>query len=552
MTEDLKAQRDRYIAFSLAAADLLIEVGSDFRIVKTIGATQALLSGMAEGVVGREVCDIFIATDRAFARHLLTKAQTVGRIEPCGLNLEQTAGPPLLVNMGACYLGTGDGNTFISLTVLSDGVMAQAEQGQKPGESGGLLNLEAYLGFARKKIGIKGETAPKNLKLVRVRGLSQAMRQLPAAQSELLLGEISSVLRAQSMGGSAAARLSDEAFSYMPSAKGESASPDAISRDIRAAAVAVGLTEDSLTPSVMNLELSTGNLDEDSIAKALQYVLTDFCKPERSPISSLAQGLKSAMAETVQHFDSIRALIDGNKYTLFYQPVVRLSDRTTHHYEALLRFADGRTPFDTIRLSEQLGLVQDFDLAVAKKAIETLKQRTDVTIAINLSGLSVQSDIFREHLRHLLGSASVIGQRLMFELTESNAIDDLEAAGTFLRWLRRTGYRVCLDDFGSGAATYTYLRNFDVDFVKIDGPFLREARDNPRQRALIRSVSHLCRELDTQVVAEMIEDEAMAKLCQEMSIGFGQGYYFGKPKPDIDTPKELIVGRRKGFTESWG
>ncbi len=548
MTDDLKTQRDRYIAFSLAAADLLIEVDSDFRIVKTIGATQALLSGLAEGVIGREVCDVFIATDRAFARHLLIKAQTVGRIEPCGLNLEQNQGPPLLVNMGACYLGTGDGNTFISLTVLSDGVMAQAE----PGQSGGLLNLDAYLGFARKKIGIKGETAPKNLKLVRVRGLSQAMRQLPAAQSELLLGEISSVLRAQSMGGSAAARLSDEAFSYMPSPKGESASPEAISRDIRAAAVAVGLAADSLTPSVMNLELSTGNLDEDSIAKALQYVLNDFCKPERSPISSLAQGLKSAMAETVQHFDSIRALIDSNKYTLFYQPVVRLDDRSTHHHEALLRFADGRTPFDTIRLSEQLGLVQDFDLAVAKKAIETLKLRTDVTIAINLSGLSIQSDIFREHLRHLLASASSIGQRLMFELTESNAIDDLEAAGTFLRWLRRADYRVCLDDFGSGAATYTYLRNFDVDFVKIDGPFLREARDNPRQRALIRSVSHLCRELDTHVVAEMIEDEAMAKLCQEMSIGFGQGYHFGKPKPEIDAPKELVVGRRKGFSESWG
>ena len=548
MTEDLKTQRDRYIAFSLAAADLLIEVDSDFRIVKTIGATQALLSGMAGKAIGREVCDVFVAEDRAFARHLLTKAQTIGRIEPCGLNLHQAEGPALLVNMGACFLGTGDGNTFVSLTVLSDGVMAQTD----PRQSGGLLNLDAYLGFAKKKIGIKGETAPKDLKLVRVRGLSQAMRQLPAGQSELLLGEISAVLRAQSLGGNTAARLSDEAFSYIPSGKGAAASPEAISRDIRAAAVAVGLPEDSLTPSVMNLELSTGNLDEDSVAKALHYVLHDFCKPERSPISSLAQGLKSAMAETVQHFDSIRALIDSLKYTLFYQPVVRLDDRSTHHYEALLRFADGRTPFDTIRLSEQLGLVQDFDLAVAKKAIETLTQRTDVTIAINLSGLSIQSDIFREHLRHLLSQAASIGQRLMFELTESNAIDDLEAAGAFLRWLRRADYRVCLDDFGSGAATYTYLRNFDVDFVKIDGPFLREARDNPRQRALIRSVSHLCRELDTQVVAEMIEDEAMAKLCQEMSIGFGQGYLFGKPKPEIDMPKELVVGRRKGFSETWG
>jgi EAL domain-containing protein (putative c-di-GMP-specific phosphodiesterase class I) len=551
MTDDLKAQRDRYIAFSLAAADLLIEVDSDFRIVRTIGATQALLSGVAGNVVGHEVCDIFIITDRAFARHLLNRARSMGRIEPCGLNLQQAEGPPLLVNMGACYLGTDGGSTFLSLTVLSDGVMAQTGA-QTTDSQSGLLDLDSYLNFAKKKIGIKGETAPKDLKLVRVAGLSQAMRKLPAAQSELLMGEISSVLRAQAVGGSAAAQLSEEAFSYMPSPKGDGATPDAISRDIRAAAVAVGLPEDSLTPSVLNLELSTGNLDQDSIAKALQYVLSDFCKPERSPISSLAQGLKTAMAETVQHFDSIRSLIDSNKYTLFYQPVVRLDDRTTHHYEALLRFADGRAPFDTIRLSEQLGLVQDFDLAVAKKAVETLKQRADVTVAINLSGLSIQNDQFREHLRRLLGAASGVGQRLMFELTESNAIEDIESAATFLRWLRRTGYRVCLDDFGAGAATYTYLRHFDVDFVKIDGPFLKDARDNPRQRALVRSVSHLCRELHTEVVAEMIEDEAMATLCKDMGIGFGQGYLFGKPKAQIDEPKSLIVGKRRGVIETWG
>lgn len=366
------------------------------------------------------------------------------------------------------------------------------------------------------------------------------------------MGEISSVLRAQAVGGSAAARLSEEAFSYIPSPKGEGASPEALSRDIRAAAVAVGLPEDSLAPSVLNLELSTGNLDQNSIARALQYVLTDFCKPEHSPSSSLAQGLKAAMAETVQHFDNIRALIDNQKYTLFYQPVVRLDDRTTHHYEALLRFADGRAPFDTIRLSEQLGFVQDFDLAVAKKALETLTRRDDVTIAINLSGLSIQGDPFREHLRQLLSAASGVGQRLMFELTESNAIEDIEAAATFLRWLRRTGYRVCLDDFGAGAATYTYLRNFDVDFVKIDGPFIKDARNNPRQRALVRSVSHLCSDLNTAVVAEMIEDEAMADLCQDMGIGFGQGYLFGRPKAQIDEPKPLVVGKRRGVIESWG
>jgi EAL domain-containing protein (putative c-di-GMP-specific phosphodiesterase class I) len=139
----------------------------------------------------------------------------------------------------------------------------------------------------------------------------------------------------------------------------------------------------------------------------------------------------------------------------------------------------------------------------------------------------------------------------MFELTESNAVEDMEAASVILKWLRRTGFAVCLDDFGAGAAAYSYLRNFDVDYVKIDGPFLKAAKENPRQRALIRSIAGLCKELNSHVIAEMIEDEEMAQMCAGLGITYGQGFLFGKPKPQFDAPREVMNGRRKGFTESW-
>ncbi len=303
---------------------------------------------------------------------------------------------------------------------------------------------------------------------------------------------------------------------------------------------------------MMSLKLSVGNLDQDAVARALNYALTNYCKTEGRPISNLQQGLESAMAETIQHFDSIRSVIDGNEFSLFYQPVVALADRTIHHYEALMRFPDGRKPYDIIRMSEQLGLVQEFDLAVTQKALAALRQHTEVCVAINLSGLSVQSDSFREQLRQLVMPFKGIETRLMFELTESNAVEDMESAATFLKWLRRTGFAVCLDDFGAGAAAYSYLRNFDVDYVKIDGPFLKAARDNSRERALIRSIAGLCKELKSHVIAEMVEDETMAGMCGELGITYGQGFHFGKPKPQFDTPREGALGRRKGLVEGWG
>ncbi len=546
MSDDLKSQRDRYIAFSLAAADLLIEVGADMRIYKTIGATQALLSGLANEVIGRDVCTVFSGSDEVFARRLLQRARKTGRIEPCSLHLDQGDNPPLLVNMGACFLADCDNHTFITLTVLSDMVMMTTGI-----DASGLHDKDSFTAVAEKAM--MRANGPKEMKLVRISGLVRAMRDLPPAKADLLVSEIGACLRTQSLGG-AAGRLSDDTFSYIASGKGDVTATETITKDIAAAAKAAGLPEGALQPSVINLELNTGNLDAESVTRALQYALGNFAGSEGTPAASLEQSLKAAMAETVQHFDTIRALLDGDKHHLVYQPVVKLSDRTIHHYEALLRFPDGRTPYDTIRLSEQLGLVQDFDLAVARKTIDMLNLRTDISIAINLSGSSAQNEIFRERLRQLVMPFRDISERLMFELTESEAIEDMDAAGNFLRWLRRTGFKVCLDDFGAGASTYNYLRRFDVDFVKIDGPFLREARDNPRQRALIRSVANLCRELHSEVVAEMIEDEEMARLCHDMGIGYGQGFHLGKPKAEIEAPRGApqFVVRRRGVVEGWG
>ncbi len=552
MSDDYKRQRDRYMAFSLAAADLLIEAGPDLKIVQTIGASQALLGHLGD-LKGRDIVDAFAPSDRTFARHLLQRALRAGRIEPCGLHLDQKSGTPLLVNLGACHLPT-DGSVYISLTVLSDAMVLTTDST----DASGLMPREDFENLAGRVLDLDTERAPREMKLIRFKGLAGVIRGLPQDQSAQLLGEIGSALRAHSMGGNAAARLSEEEFSYLSPVKGDPSTPEGLTQDLahltEDVLKAVGIPGDAVKPSVLAFELNTGNLDEDSIARALSFALNHFCHPDnRPPAASLQDSLAQAMDETVQHFDSIRNLIEDKNFTLFYQPVVELDTRKVHHYEALMRFKDGRKVFDTIRMSEQLGLVKDFDLAVAKKALETLQTHDGVIIAINMSGLSVQDDSFRDSLKQLLAPFRMMNKRLMFELTESSAIEDMDAAGNFLKWLRQQGFGVCLDDFGAGAAAYAYLRRFDVDFVKIDGPFLRDARENPRQRALVRSVAVLCKELRSKVVAEMIEDEETAKLCKALGIEYGQGYLFGKPRAEIIMQKEApVAARRQGVKEGWG
>jgi EAL domain-containing protein (putative c-di-GMP-specific phosphodiesterase class I) len=242
-------------------------------------------------------------------------------------------------------------------------------------------------------------------------------------------------------------------------------------------------------------------------------------------------------------------MLTDERFSLVYQPVVDLSTRAIHHYEVLTRFGDGANTFETVVFSEDIGLVMELDLIVCRRAIKAMEQSDNASVAVNLSGRSAQNDAFRHLLSELLDPLGDQRPRLLFELTESVEVDNMAGTAAFLSGLRSKGHAVCLDDFGAGAAAYNYLRHFDVDFLKIDGPFLKAAGNRGRDRGLIRSICVLCQEIGCKVIGEMIEDEAAAVLAVKLGVGYGQGWLFGKPVQGL--PKPIRSLRRKGNTETW-
>jgi EAL domain-containing protein (putative c-di-GMP-specific phosphodiesterase class I) len=246
-------------------------------------------------------------------------------------------------------------------------------------------------------------------------------------------------------------------------------------------------------------------------------------------------------------------LIERNELQLVFQPIVSLKTLDTHHFEVLSRFPDGQSPYEMIAFSEEVGLIEELDLAVCRKAIAVAEEAPEHQLAVNISGRSIQSESFRQALDELLTTHGAIARRLIFELTESSAVERVDDAAAMLRSLRDRGYRVCLDDFGAGAAAYSYLRHFDVDFVKIDGPFLKAAVDRSRERALVNSICRLCADLGCATIGEMIETEQQANMASSLGILFGQGWRYGKPLTALPkaVPKkaEPLPGttRHKGF-----
>lgn len=520
----LKLERDRYVAFAFAAGDMLLEVGADRHVLMASGACQGLCGRIPAEILNTDLRDLAVPADRGFLHRLLDCLTIMGRLDPVPVRLLHKNGTEARVLMGACQVPSVPGRIFVTLTLLPAVDLVVPERDAETG----LLAKDDLLRLAQATASGPNGSMPREFALIRVEGLESASRSLPYARSMVLMQEIGAVIRAASLGGDSAGRLGEEEFGLVRSG---SQSIDSLPGALGQVAAESGLEPNAISTNIAKIDLDTGGLSEGEAARALAYVVKNFSEATSGnfTLTSLADGLPAAMERTVARYSSLNRLIDKGELMLVFQPIVSLASRHIHHYEVLSRFPDGQNPYDVISFSEEVGLIEDLDLSVCRKAVAELERVPNCTLAVNVSGRSVQNHQFRATLKALLDAHKPVAPRLVFELTESAQVHEVTDAVKFLDWLRRHGHKICLDDFGSGATAYNYLRHFDVDFVKIDGPFLKAAMRAPREHALIGSIARLCAELRCGTIAEMIETEAEAKAASDFGIGYGQGFLYGKP-----------------------
>jgi EAL domain-containing protein (putative c-di-GMP-specific phosphodiesterase class I) len=232
---------------------------------------------------------------------------------------------------------------------------------------------------------------------------------------------------------------------------------------------------------------------------------------------------------------------------LHYQPIVALTDRKVHHYEVLLRFPDGRSPFEDIQFAEQINTIHEVDLAVMQGAINRLQEaesnRHDVTLAVNMSARSLLNDTFLGMFEELADKVGGYREKLIVEITESAKLEDLTKAAEAVARLNARGHPVCLDDFGAGASSLPYLQRLIVGYVKIDGAYVRGINDRSRERAIIQGVLATCKCLGIATVAEMVEHEDEHRILAELGVSLGQGWLYGRPAPQIAGAGEHRIAR---------
>jgi diguanylate cyclase (GGDEF)-like protein/PAS domain S-box-containing protein len=241
----------------------------------------------------------------------------------------------------------------------------------------------------------------------------------------------------------------------------------------------------------------------------------------------------------MQWVPRIQEALVNNRFSLFYQPIIPLGQEGRPHGEVLLRLFDRNgdliLPGAFIPAAERYNQMQAIDRWVIRSVFAALRGPDTAlpsgSIAINLSGQSLGDRQFLEFVEEQIEACAVVLERICFEITETAAISNLSLAKRFFSALKPRGCRFALDDFGSGLSSFAYLKTLSVDFLKIDGGFVKDMMRDPIDHAMVEAIHSIGHVMGLQTIAESVEDERILAQLKAIGVNYAQGYAVGTPRP---------------------
>ncbi|HEY3951639.1 EAL domain-containing protein [Phenylobacterium sp.] len=514
----------RLLGFAFASADLLVEIGPDGVITFAMGASEALSGAAETALTGRAWQDFIEPIDRRMLTMLLEGLEPGRRAGPV---LVRLAAPERAVTLTALALPQNAGAVSCAL--------AQARYEPALFE-GRLADRAAFEVLTRDLLGVaNGAGKELELSFVELTGLSAARDSSTPGAREELESQLTALLRAQAWGGAAATELDHDRFALVRT-KGET--PDAFAT--RLGRLMGKVTEAPIAPAAK--AMGVGGIERpQQVLRALRYALDGYSRDgaDFNMPASLSEALNLALEKALSEAGALGAAISDKTFRLAYQPVVDLTSRAVHHFEVLVRFGEDESPFPQIRMAEELDLIEALDFAVLERAVNVMAPQPGLKLAVNISGRTIISPAYIERAIRLIQGHPEIEGRLMFELTESAAIDDLQLADSHLQVLRGAGCEVCLDDFGAGASSLAYLQQMHLDVLKIDGRYIRDLQFGSRNATFIKHMVDMSRELGMKTLAEMVETSTVEDAVRRAGVDYAQGWLYGlaADEPVAPAPK---------------
>jgi len=249
----------------------------------------------------------------------------------------------------------------------------------------------------------------------------------------------------------------------------------------------------------------------------------------------------------------IQKTLDNDGFTLLAQPIVSLKKKDRkNRFEILLRMKDNQgnnvSSNAFFSAAERYQLMPQIDRWVVSTTLGRLSEfsdylkRSGAVFSINLSGQSLGDDEILNFVEEEIDSSGVPAEALCFEVTESAAVSSRDKAQSFIDALRKRGCKFSLDDFGAGLSSFAYLKNFNVDVLKIDGSFIRDITENRISESMVAAITQVAKVMELETVAEYVESKKTEKLVKKLGVDYAQGHAVGKPV-DLDQVLDELTGQ---------
>ena len=243
------------------------------------------------------------------------------------------------------------------------------------------------------------------------------------------------------------------------------------------------------------------------------------------------------MSADVGWAEQIKKSLKDDSFVLLYQPIVDIQTGHPVMYEVLLRMrSDGSRlipPAAFLPAANRFGLMPEIDQWVIRNALGKLKEfqetHQDIRFALNISGNIFEDTNLYRRIGETLADNNLPPDSLVLEITEQIAVRDIVKAAKQIKEIRKLGCKFAIDDFGSGHSSYTYLKGLPVDYIKIDGSFIRNLTSDVIDRTIVRSIAQIAQETGKQTIAEHVENSATLDLLRELGVDYAQGFYIGRP-----------------------
>ncbi|MEO1045600.1 MAG: EAL domain-containing protein [Pseudomonadota bacterium] len=303
-------------------------------------------------------------------------------------------------------------------------------------------------------------------------------------------------------------------------------------------------------------QMPENGTDLDGVMQCADLALYHSKVNGRNQYSFFAKSMNRDLVRRREIETELRAAIQKNELSLYYQPIVDLKTGRIKAFEALVRWFHPEKgelePTEFIPVAEDTGLIITLGNWITARACEAATQwPEDIAVCVNVSPVQMTAPGAALGILRAIRDAGIAPQRLELEITETVFIDEDAAISDFMDTLSLEGIRIALDDFGTGYSSLSYLHSYNFSKIKVDRSFVSGPNAGAKSNAIIRAVAELASTLDMTIVAEGIENPDHARSVQQAGCTQGQGYYYSRPVPETQALKLASLGRTAALDIDW-